>query len=424
MTARHDTRRPGCFAAACCLLSLALSAGACGSTSASSDSPSAAPTDPQPTASTHTTGQRPLPAPKAGASGSLPEGVSAGGPCPAPAPPDDAEIAEQAAAIVPLTTGLTLSHLWNKIDSAHDIECLTHVDQIDGAAVRATVSCLDASTPAASRRICRDDLRRARAYHPMTGRDVPERLVGANLNTLSRESFREVKGAGTTRHRHVEISERTQGHGVDVDLDGTLTLEGPGIVSAIVNDAPVDLPVLWLTGSLTGVHKGTPATASVVAAVLDDERFPLVLDYRLAFDIGDYPYSVRYARISYPTERAIEKGLAEHKSVDVYGLYFDFASDRIRKESDPILAEIAALLKRNPEWTLSIAGHTDNVGGEAANLDLSTRRSEAVRAALIDRFGIAGARLTAAGHGEGAPKDTNDTPDGRARNRRVELTRQ
>jgi outer membrane protein OmpA-like peptidoglycan-associated protein len=153
---------------------------------------------------------------------------------------------------------------------------------------------------------------------------------------------------------------------------------------------------------------------------------------------GGQPYfRLNYATISFPDavgDEAVgaghgaaggemERRLAEEKHVDVYGIYFDFNSDRIRQESEPILRELAELLGRNPDWALGINGHTDNVGGDAYNLDLSRRRSEAVRMALIDRFGIAADRLTTAGHGAFAPKDSNETPEGRARNRRVELVR-
>ena len=81
-------------------------------------------------------------------------------------------------------------------------------------------------------------------------------------------------------------------------------------------------------------------------------------------------------------------------------------------------------MQRHPDWRLNIDGHTDSIGGDsAANLDLSRRRSEAVRKALIGRFGITADRLSSGGHGAASPKDTNDTPEGRARNRRVELSR-
>jgi outer membrane protein OmpA-like peptidoglycan-associated protein len=90
-----------------------------------------------------------------------------------------------------------------------------------------------------------------------------------------------------------------------------------------------------------------------------------------------------------------------------------------------VLEEIGDAMKRHPEWRISIDGHTDNVGGNGeANQRLSERRSEAVRKALVTRFGITPDRLTSGGHGAAAPKDTNDTPEGRARNRRVELVLQ
>ena len=82
------------------------------------------------------------------------------------------------------------------------------------------------------------------------------------------------------------------------------------------------------------------------------------------------------------------------------------------------------MLGRNSDWTLSIDGHTDNIGGDAYNLNLSHRRSASVRKALVERYGIAATRRKTAGHGAAAPKDTNETPEGRAKNRRVELVRQ
>jgi len=122
--------------------------------------------------------------------------------------------------------------------------------------------------------------------------------------------------------------------------------------------------------------------------------------------------------------KGLEGRLRDNEKVDVYGIYFDFNSDRIRKESEPVLNEIGDIMRRHPDWGLNINGHTDNIGGDgAANLDLSRRRSEAVRKALMSRFGITAERLSSGGSGASSPKDTNDTPEGRARNRRVELSR-
>ncbi len=152
--------------------------------------------------------------------------------------------------------------------------------------------------------------------------------------------------------------------------------------------------------------------------ILDDSGFPLVLDY------GWNDYSIRFTKISFPEASKLEASLEKERKVDVYGIYFDFASDAIRPESEPILKEIAEVLARNAEWTLSINGHTDNIGGDTSNLDLSRRRSEAVRKALTERYAIAPGRLTTSGYGASQPKATNDTIEGRAQNRRVELIRQ
>jgi outer membrane protein OmpA-like peptidoglycan-associated protein len=153
--------------------------------------------------------------------------------------------------------------------------------------------------------------------------------------------------------------------------------------------------------------------------VLDNEALPVVLDYSV---LGDR-FRIRYTKISFPTDGELEKHLAEDKHVDVYGIYFDFASDRLRPESTPVLEEIAGALTKNSSWRLSIAGHTDNIGGDASNLALSRRRSDAVRKALVDRFHIDGARLATTGYGASQPKDSNTTPEGRSKNRRVELVR-
>ena len=64
---------------------------------------------------------------------------------------------------------------------------------------------------------------------------------------------------------------------------------------------------------------------------------------------------------------------------EVYGIYFDFASDKIKPESEPVLREIADALNHNPTWKLRVEGHTDNIGGDEYNLDLSQRRAEAVK---------------------------------------------
>ncbi|MEN8719821.1 MAG: OmpA family protein, partial [Oceanococcaceae bacterium] len=80
----------------------------------------------------------------------------------------------------------------------------------------------------------------------------------------------------------------------------------------------------------------------------------------------------------------------------------------------------ADVLNRYPEMLVEVAGHTDSIGGDAFNQQLSQRRAEAVRQYLIGK-GISAERLTAVGYGESEPKATNDNEEGRELNRRVEL---
>jgi outer membrane protein OmpA-like peptidoglycan-associated protein len=122
-------------------------------------------------------------------------------------------------------------------------------------------------------------------------------------------------------------------------------------------------------------------------------------------------------------EQAMEDSLAARRKVLVYGIYFDFARADIKRESDPVLREIADLMRRNPTWTLAINGYTDSIGGDAYNLALSTRRAAAVKDTLVSGYHIAASRLTTAGYGAASPVDSNSTLEGRARNRRVELVR-
>jgi len=109
--------------------------------------------------------------------------------------------------------------------------------------------------------------------------------------------------------------------------------------------------------------------------------------------------------------------------VTLRGIQFDTGKDAIRPESEALLGEIRNLLEANPQLRLSVEGHTDNVGASAANLTLSKRRADAVRAWLVGK-GVASGRLSSQGFGDAKPVADNRTEDGRAKNRRVELVRQ
>lgn len=101
-------------------------------------------------------------------------------------------------------------------------------------------------------------------------------------------------------------------------------------------------------------------------------------------------------------------------------ILFDFDSAIVKSESFPILDEIADAMLSRPQLKLEVQGHTDNVGRIEYNQDLSDRRAKAVMDGLISR-GIDPRKLRSRGFGMSQPITVNDTPEGRAKNRRTQF---
>ncbi len=108
------------------------------------------------------------------------------------------------------------------------------------------------------------------------------------------------------------------------------------------------------------------------------------------------------------------------KLISLEGTNFDFNKSTLTPVGTAKLDEAAKVLAENPSVTLNVEGHTDSVGSDAYNMGLSERRAKAVVAYLTGK-GIDAARLSPTGYGESKPAATNDTADGRAKNRRVDL---
>jgi outer membrane protein OmpA-like peptidoglycan-associated protein len=106
--------------------------------------------------------------------------------------------------------------------------------------------------------------------------------------------------------------------------------------------------------------------------------------------------------------------------VALYGVLFDFNKSTLQPESDPLLQKVADLLAKDATLKLEVQGHTDNVGSDAYNQTLSQARALAV-ADWLTKHGTAPGRLTAKGYGKTMPVADNNTDEGRAKNRRVEI---
>jgi outer membrane protein OmpA-like peptidoglycan-associated protein len=288
-----------------------------------------------------------------------------------------------------------------------------------------------------TRTVSRRDLKDAHEYRWVYNNGAPETYAGSTALGVSTAMLSELKTKGRTDIKTPAggaigalsnvIGGLLGGAAAPGDaglLSGTLTRVESGTVpfAVLVNDE---------LEQLAAVHaRGRPGDDDAEFWILDEAENPLALKWTL----GESKLQV--IKLTFPREGPaetttgasgagkIERDLATGGRAVVYGIYFDFASDRIKEESEPVLREIAAVMTKNPLWKLSVEGHTDNIGGVAANLDLSRRRAASVRQALTTRYRVAGERLQPDGFGASRPKATNETIDGRARNRRVELVKQ
>ena len=304
------------------------------------------------------------------------------------------------------------------------------------------------------RTVQRVDLENATEYRWLFSENMPESFPGSTAVGVSRKVLTALKTKGAAELRVPQsgiagalgsLLGGILGSSPDIDaatmMEGTLKRVGTGSVpfKVILNDDPVELMAIHARGQL--------GDEDAEFWILDDGDNPLALKWDVAGT------RLQVIRLSYPeptltvkkdaapvpaapaagapaassaaagTAKRIEEDLAKDGRSVIYGIYFDFASDRIKEESEPVLAEIAQVLQANPSWNLNVEGHTDSIGGDSYNLDLSRRRSASVKQALTTRYKIDVNRLQTSGYGASQPKDRNDTMEGRARNRRVELVK-
>jgi outer membrane protein OmpA-like peptidoglycan-associated protein len=205
-------------------------------------------------------------------------------------------------------------------------------------------------------------------------------------------------------------------------VSGTLTLTKPSRVKfpVLINGERTELDAIRAWGLMSARGSERPFETYI----LDHPTYPISL--RIAYGAANagYPFDAHFARevvrIDFD-KPSIAKSLEKECRVELVGLYFDFNLATLKPESDPALQEIAKAIGQAPTRALRIEGHTDSIGNEQYNSDLSQRRATAVKTALVQGFKVRDSLLSTAGYGESRPVESNDTLAGRARNRRVEL---
>jgi outer membrane protein OmpA-like peptidoglycan-associated protein len=135
----------------------------------------------------------------------------------------------------------------------------------------------------------------------------------------------------------------------------------------------------------------------------------------------DTPRGTRVDRDGCPMSTQ-ETQLLDTGKLSLENVYFDLDKATIKPESYPALDEVGKILAKWPELKIEIGGHTDNTGTDEYNHDLSQSRAQAVLEYLTSKFSLRKDQYSAKGYGETRPVASNDTKEGRAKNRRVEFT--
>ena len=258
--------------------------------------------------------------------------------------------------------------------------------------------------------------------------DDPPMLPGSLYFHGSKAMLDELATAGTSHFVYGDSSPGEHTGFFNVGLRkyyrGDLKLAEPhAVIPVLINGTETKLDVLHAGGGLAVADLRTTHDFWFSS----DHDNPLML--REQGPVGNYIQLVSVDGAAAEPEKkevasAVETALQGRDCrATLPGIYFSTGSDILLPASEAALKQVGDVLAAHPEWQLTIEGHTDNVGADDYNLDLSKRRAASVKQALVSRFGADPAHLATTGFGESRPVQTNDTPVGRAANRRVELAR-
>ncbi|MEO6916271.1 MAG: OmpA family protein [Chitinophagaceae bacterium] len=276
------------------------------------------------------------------------------------------------------------------------------------------------------------------------GQAVVNKLEGTPAFFLTEGNFVRV---GPRMKTHAYLSEPftiefdyyiKEGYGISIFLietegtEGIVTYSEDGSVST--NYFPNDL-----SGSFPGSPESLPGKWHHGAIILKDQQMKCYLDqYRVLVmpSAGIHPKYVEFGGIGSPEApiifnnvriasggemNMIGKKFTESKII-THGINFDVNKASIKPESMGTINMIVKIMKDNPDIRFEIEGHTDNSGDPTHNLVLSQQRADAVKAQLISS-GIPASRLSSKGFGDIKPISDNNTPEGKANNRRVEFVK-
>jgi outer membrane protein OmpA-like peptidoglycan-associated protein len=256
----------------------------------------------------------------------------------------------------------------------------------------------------------------------------PENL-GTNFNTTGWDAYFTVPASGEYAYF---VSSKGQ---YSYDLD---------IYRVKLPPSLQPLPVVLVSGKVIDAKSGKPIEATIHYEILPGGKEagiahsnPTTGEYKISLPSGEM-YGFRaeangYAAVNQNLDVKKVKQYEEIKkdlklvplevgqTVRLNNLFFDFNKSVLKSESFAELDRLVALLSATPTMEVLIAGHTDNVGNDASNKNLSEARAKAVKNYLISK-NIEAKRLKTTGFGKAKPLTSNDSEEGRSQNRRVEFT--
>src|SRR5437762_7550983 len=194
-------------------------------------------------------------------------------------------------------------------------------------------------------------------------------------------------------------------------VGGTIVLSACAGMSQKQKGAVIGATTGAAVGGVIGNQTGSTARGAIIGAVVGGAA-GAVIGHQMDQQAKELQQNINGATVERVGE-GIEVTFAS-------GILFPFNSTEILPAGKTNLQELANSLQKYPNSDILIVGHTDSDGTDAYNLDLSQRRAVAA-SAYLQSLGVPAARLKTAGKGESEPVQPNDTEEGRARNRRVEI---
>ena len=276
--------------------------------------------------------------------------------------------------------------------------------------------------------------------------------VGKDINTDGYDAYYSVAASG--EYAYMTTFKGTLGKGdlvrvklIDdspAPMDGQPAKAGTGEKTADAGAIARPDPVALISGRVIDQKTGKPIAARIVYQTLPDgaeageaNSDPVTGEYKIVLPYGQ-KYSMRAIAPDFIAEGdnidlTQTKGYQEIKgkelklvaievgrSVRLNNIFFDLGKSELRSESSPELDRIVTVLNDNSKMVIELGGHTDNTGSNELNAKLSQDRADAVREYLIGK-GIEPDRVASKGFGETKPVATNDSDEGRQKNRRVEF---